>query len=149
MEDTNEFQSNVIDNVFSLINLSKTSGMKVPSNRIKVQKTFDVTHKEDMKWFADTYDHEGNFKADVHLFMKDAGSTYGDMGNIVHVKEDVNAQGTPCFTCKVLPDGENINANKFFLSWETFCLDDMKDSISKSDRSLEAQMYLGDLRNES
>lgn len=106
--------------VFTLEALETTTQVKSVTPRIKVDKTFELTNKEGVKWFVDSYDTNANFKEVLHLFLSQGDTTYGDMGIVVGAKDDVDARATPCFTCNVLPDGETTKANKFCLSLDSF-----------------------------
>lgn len=122
--------------VFNLDALETTTQAKSVTPRIKVAKTFEFTNKEGVKWFVDSYDTNANFKGILHLFLCQGDTTYGDMGIVVAAKDDVDTRATPCFTCNVLPEGETIKANKFFLSLDTFHPADMTGSRMGKDNSI-------------
>ena len=122
--------------VFTLDALGMSSQAKSTASRIKVDKTFELTKEEGVRWFVDTYDMDANYKGDIHLYLSQGDMKYGDMGIVVSVKDDVDATAMPCFACNVLPVGETTKANKFCLSLDSFHVADMNGSKLGKDNSI-------------
>ncbi|MCO5614782.1 hypothetical protein L7F22_069066 [Adiantum nelumboides] len=83
--------------VFTLDALGMSSQAKSIAPRIKVDKTFELTKGDGVRWFVDTYDMDANYKGDIHLYLSQGDMKYGDMGIVVSVKDDVDATAMPCF----------------------------------------------------
>lgn len=106
--------------VFTLDALGASSPVKSVAPRVKVDKIFELTKEEGVRWFVDTYDTGANFTGDLHLYLARGDMKYGDMGVVVAAKDDVDATATPCFACNVLPIGETTKTNKVCLSFYSF-----------------------------
>lgn len=114
--------------VFTLDALETMPQTKSAPPRIKVDKNYELSQEEGVKWFVDTYDANENYKGDLHLYISRGDMAYGDMGIVVAVKDDVDSRASPCFSCNVLPEGETTKANRFLLSLDTLHLFDMTGS---------------------
>lgn len=122
--------------VFTLDALGMIPQSKSAAPRIKVDKTYELTKEEGVKWFVDSYDSNANYKADLHLYLSRGDMAYGDMGTIVGVKDDVDSTAIPCFACSVLPEGETTKATKFCLSLDAFYPFDMIGSKEGKENSI-------------
>lgn len=103
--------------------------------RVKVEKSFDLTTNHNVKWFMDTYDYEGNYQGDLHLYVGEEGKKYGDMGIVVNAKEDVNDEATPCITITMVPKGETTKAKNISLVLEKWAPFDMTGSKEGKEKS--------------
>lgn len=110
--------------VFTLENIhASAQNVKYIPPRVKVVNTFDLSEMQNLNWFMDTYNYEGEYQEDLHLYVKKEGLIYGDMGSIINAKEDVTNEAVPCITITVLPQGETTKANNLLLlldAWSPF-----------------------------
>ena len=87
---------------------------------MKVIKTFDLSTRHNINWFVDTYNFEGVYQDDLHLYVKQEGQKYGDMGFIVNAKEEINDMATPCITITAMTKEETTKATDtslYLYSW--------------------------------
>ena len=109
--------------------------VKYIAPRVKVVKIFDLSNQKDIKWFIDTYNFEGTYESDLHLYVKQGDQAYGDMGCINNAKEDINDAATPCITITCVPQGETTKANNISLllcDWAPFNMIGSKQEKEKS-----------------
>ena len=68
--------------VFTLKNIHVSpQKVKYIPPRVKVLiNTFDLSGMQNLNWFMDTYNCEGEYQDDLHLYVKKEGTIYGDMG---------------------------------------------------------------------
>lgn len=109
--------------------------VKYIAPRVKVVKTFDLSNQKDIKWFIDTYNFEGTYESDLHLYVKQGDQAYGDMGCINNAKEDINDAATPCITITCVPQGETTKANNISLLLRDWAPFDMTGSRQEKDKS--------------
>ena len=122
--------------VFTLKNIHVSpQKVKYTPPRVKVINTFDLSGMQNLNWFMDTYNYEGEYQDDLHLYVKKEGTMYGDMGSIVNAKEDVTNEAIPCITITVLPEGETTKATNILLLFSTWTPFDMTSSKQGKDNS--------------
>ncbi|MCO5590770.1 hypothetical protein L7F22_044745 [Adiantum nelumboides] len=122
--------------VFSLDNiLDSPKKAKYIPPRVKVIKTFDLSTHHNISWFLDTYDFDGIYQEDLHLYVKQEGQKYGDMGSIVNAKEDLNDMATPCITITTVRNGETTKATDISLHLEGWAVADTIGSIQGKENS--------------
>ncbi|MCO5592556.1 hypothetical protein L7F22_046559 [Adiantum nelumboides] len=122
--------------VFSLDNiLDSPKKAKYIPPRLKVIKTFDLSTHHSISWFLDTYDFDGVYQEDLHLYVKQEGQKYGDMGSIVNAKEDLNDMATPCITITTVRNGETTKATDISLHLEGWAVADTIGSIQGKENS--------------
>ena len=109
--------------------------VKYNAPQVKVVKTFDLSNQKDIKWFIDTYNFEGKYESDLHLYVKQGDQAYGDMGCINNAKEDINDAATPCITITCVPQGETTKANNISLLLRDWAPFDMTESRQEKDKS--------------
>lgn len=105
--------------------------------RIKVSKEFSFTsNSKDIKWFVDTYNYEGEYIGDLHLFIREGEPLYGDIGIVLNAKEDLDDFSTPCVTYTVMDSSSGkkvaFNVSLLLSQWE---LSDMEGSKLGKDNS--------------
>ena len=98
-------------------------------------QTFDLSNQKDTKWFIDTYNFEGTYESDLHLYVKQGDQAYDDMGCINNAKEDINDAATPCITITCVPQGETTKANNISLLLRDWAPFDMTGSRQEKDKS--------------
>ena len=122
--------------VFTLKNIHVSpQKVKYIPPRVKVINTFDISGMPNLNWFMDTYNCKGEYQDDLHLYVKQEGTMYGDMGSIVNAKEDVTNEAMPCITITVLPEGETTKATNILLLFSTWNPFDMTRSKQGKDNS--------------
>ena len=122
--------------VFSLdsIHVSPKKAKYIPP-RVKVCKSFDLSTLGNINWFMDTYNFEGVYQDDLHLYVKQEGQQYGDMGFIANAKEDINEMATPCITITTVPKGDTTKATNITLLLESWAPFDMTGSKQGKENS--------------
>ncbi|MCO5599579.1 hypothetical protein L7F22_053685 [Adiantum nelumboides] len=122
--------------VFSLDNiLDSPKKAKYIPPRVKVIKTFDLSTHHNISWFLDTYDFDGVYQEDLHLYVKQEGQKYGDMGSIVNAKEDLNDMATPCIRITTVRNGKTTKATDISLHLEGWAVADTIGSIQGKENS--------------
>ncbi|MCO5567907.1 hypothetical protein L7F22_021603 [Adiantum nelumboides] len=122
--------------VFSLDNiLDSPKKAKYIPLRVKVIKTFDLSTHHNISWFLDTYDFDGVYQEDLHLYVKQEGQKYGDMGSIINAKEYLNDMATPCITITTVCNGETTKATDISLHLEGWAVADTIGSIQGKENS--------------
>ena len=122
--------------VFSLDNVH-ASPQKAKYNppRVKVIKSCDLSTHRGVNWFMDTYNYEGVYQNDLHLYVKQEGQKYGDMGVIAIAKDDINDMATPCITITTVSNGEIKKAIDISLHLDSWAPFDMTGSKQGKDNS--------------
>jgi len=101
----------------------------VVRNDPKVQEDIDMVHADDgCMWFLESSNHEGKSLGDIHLFVSNHSRSYSDMGMVLNLMESISRKGKPCFEV-VCMSSINDECNRFYLSLESFKLEDMEGSM--------------------